>query len=204
MELSILRNYLSKIKTKFIEEHIKNKTASQGEYSEDVKSYCILAHANIEHYFEIAAETIMLNSINIYEKEKKITVPLFALVIYKTKKTGRKDINQSLYDISRILLNEIKSEFSTYIRTKNHGINIRCMENLFMPIGIDLKFIEQEPDLKSSLEKLSMERGCYAHRIIQRVISPEDAVKCIEDCVRVCEEIEKLKNEIIGVIPAQN
>ena len=88
-----------------------------------------------------------------------------------------------------------KSELSNYATQENHGIDIKYLRKLLLPIGIDVP--RDAKDL-APLDTLKNVRGTYAHsyaRII-KPLAPEDAEKAVDD---VLEMVTKIKDKALNM-----
>jgi len=190
-----LRKYISDLEDKFIKSYIPaNPEIGPKEYEHFVKAYCILSHAAIEEYVEEVALKVMKRSIEDWKTKKKIVDSLLSIVTYYglRLKIDEWEEETKVFDYLRKIIDEAKDKFSKDV-DKNHGIRIQDLRNLLIPVGID---IMQDLNIKNSLHRLSSERGVYAHyqnasrKGARKVISPEDAKNCVDDCIKLCEDIK--------------
>lgn len=199
-----LDNHLIQLRDKFLKLYLEDRTSTPDEYDTDVKAYCVLCHAAFEEFFETVALKVLDKSINLYLREKKITEPLVTLMHFKAKaKHLDSDFNRDdcirIFDYMRERLDELKKTFSSEITEQNHGITTRHLRQLLTPLSIGLT-----NDFKiESLDKLTKERGLYAHRYkegesITKSIAPEDAKKIVGDCFDICKDI---KEKALKIIP---
>lgn len=196
-----LDGYLLEIEKKFITTHIANSLATPVEYNLDVKSYCILCHAAFEEFIEFIALQTMSLAIKKYQQELKISKPLISLMHFKGNHGNYLDKDQknltidkieTAFDYTRKQLAEIKDVFSKDI-FGNHGISLKYMRNLLMPVSVD---IPNDINWANSLERLANERGSYAHKYLESAgrvkqsIDPSTAKTIVSDCAALCEEIK--------------
>jgi len=196
-----LEVYLKGIKNKFLDSHLANPLSSPEQYDLDVKSYCILCHAAFEEFVELLSLRLMSKSIENYTLLKKITLPIVSLMHFKGNHNNylEKEIEnlsiediEKIYDYNRTNLEEIKSKFSNEIYN-NHGISLKYMRKLLMPVSID---IPQDVNWANSLQKLADERGAYAHKFLEKgkvrqSIEPEEAKDIVQDCLALCGELKE-------------
>lgn len=197
--LNQLRKYVKDIEEKFIKIHLENKLAAPDDYNLDVKSYCILSHAAFEEFMETIALQVMSKSIKKYNNEGKISKPIISLMHFKSNHDNYLDKDtdtltiqsiEKIFDYNRQKLEEIKSNFSKEVH-KNHGVSLKYLRKLLMPISLD---IPTDVKWSNSLAKLADERGSYAHKYLDRgkvkqSISPEDAQLVVVDCIELCNEV---------------
>ena len=95
-----------------------------------------------------------------------------------------------LYDYILEKLKDIKSSFSKEIATNNHGVSLKYLKRMFIPIGID---IPNNSRLISSLDQLAKYRGDFAHKFsskkIKTIPSPLDLVSYVSDITEMMGEI---------------
>jgi hypothetical protein len=201
-----LGNYLTEIKAAYLQKYLDNPLATPGEYSLDIKSLCILCHAAFEEFMESVALTVMTESIKKYQNENKISRPLISLMHFIGKHdnylSDKQNIAiteiQTIFDYTRIKLNDVKKTFSREI-IENHGISLKYIRKLLMPVSIS---IPTNVNWNSSLEKLATERGAYAHKFlkegrVQESINPETANYIIIDCLAMCDDIKSKALEVL-------
>ena len=151
----------------------------------------------------------MDNAINNYIHMHIVSEPLLMLMHFKgagTTYLKKIDNDESIelissYDyIRNELKDNIKDKFAKEIY-KNHGVSLKYIRQIFMPVGID---IPTNPSYLSSLQNLANERGAYAHKFrdkgtVRKSVSPEYAKICVDDCKMMCKEIlekAKLKGDL--------
>lgn len=165
-------------------------------YELDVKAYCLLSHAAFEDFFESVALNLMSLSIKKWISSKDVTDTLLMLLCsYGLKleiSSEDKAEEVTVYDRIRLLSEEVKRRFSNDIHG-NHGISPKYLRSLLVPIAIDFNL---EANASNSLQKLSQERGEYAHKgFVKRSLAPEDAFKHVQDCLALAENV---KNKTIA------
>lgn len=192
--------YLNTIKDRFVQIHLVNTTEGPEIYEHDIKAYCVLGHAAFEQYFEHVALKVAILAITKWHEDRTIKKPLLSLLSYArqrlevdTEEILRTGTCPRSFDKLRNSIDEAKKQYSDEIYN-NHGIDIRYLAKMFIPISID---ITDDPTLLSSLKKLATVRGDYAHnRRARTMISPEDAVKCIQDCLKIGNSVRDQANSI--------
>lgn len=198
--------HILKLRTSLLDKHLANPLAPPDEFDYDVKSYCILCHAAFEDYIETISLKVMEFSIDNYILSHKISESIISLLHFKSS-AGANYLNKledetppvNIYDYIRKELENVKNNFSNEIIKQNHGVSIKYMRQLLMPVSID---IPNDVKLLSSLSKLASERGFHAHKflekgVLRRSIAPEDAKNIVEDCLEICLNIrDKAKARI--------
>lgn len=192
---SALKDEINELEEQFIKAFIPaDPSVGPNEYGHPVKAYCILCHAAFEEYFEEVALKVMTFSVTHWLNKThtvKTTETLMTLACYYGLKfkidEDEKNLETPIRDYLRKIFEEVKRKFSKDI-IENHGISIKYLRKILLPVAVDIK---KDVTLLNSLQKLASERGAYAHkRIIQKVLTPEDAKKLVEDCLKLCEDVK--------------
>lgn len=189
--LNQLEFYLLEVEEKYLESHI-GTIESPNEYMFDVKSYCILCHAAFEEFVESVCLFLMNELSDNYINKQRISYSTLCLLHFEgnsedVNENNWKD-NQRLYDYFKNKLGNIKNSYSTFVMEKNHGVGLKYLKKLLVPIGID---IPQDPVQQNSLKQLADFRGGYAHtsRRVLTTLSPEDAKKYVYDVYNMMKGI---------------
>lgn len=192
-QIDQLELYLLELEEKYIAPHL-DPLQSPEDYQLDVKSFCVLSHAAFEEFLE----SLTLNVLNEVEKNftnnLRISYSTLCLLHFKGTDKDVDDDNwkddDKLYDRLRKQLCEIKSSFSNFIMENNHGIKLKYLKRLLVPLGLDLP-----TDMKeiTSLDNLAKYRGAYAHTSHRKslLVSPEDAWECVSDVNDMCIKLAK-------------
>jgi len=202
-----LREYIEDIRGRLIQSHIDNELATPDEYNIDVKSFCILCHSAFEEFIESVCLKVMHASIDNYVMHSKISKPMISLMHFKSDHEnyldkGKEKITiteiETIFDYNRKKLDKIKESFSREI-VDNHGISLKYLRKLMMPVSID---IPQEVKWNSSITKLANERGAYAHKFLEsgrvkQSIEPEEAKAIVDDCLEFCDELKNRANSLV-------
>ncbi|MCH8294648.1 hypothetical protein IH992_26490 [Candidatus Poribacteria bacterium] len=190
--LKELKKHIEDLQKTFIDAFIPTDPSTGPEaYEHQVQAYCLLCHAAFEEYFEKVALKVMSLSLNEWMTSGKYTDTLMMLVSYYGLKIeidqDEEKAETRVFDYLRPLFEDIKKKFSTDVYN-NHGISLKYLRNLLIPVAIDIK---EDIGLKNSLQKLARERGEYAHkRLIKTVLAPEDARSYVNDCLDLCEDVK--------------
>lgn len=185
--LHMLELYLLELEYKYINIH-KDPLESPEAYNLDVRSYCVLSHAAFEEFLE----NICLYTLNEIEDKFKNTqrMSYSTLCLFHFNGNNKTIDNESWNDDNRIydyLLNQlksIKSDFSQYIMNQNHGIGLKYLKKLLVPLGLytplDIKHL-------TALSNLTRYRGGYAHTSYRKNenLAPEDARGYVYDVYEI-------------------
>ena len=185
-----LKEHIEELEKTFIHRFIEDRMTEPDEYEHHVKAYCVLCHAAFEKYFESIALKVMHRCLDERIRLKKYTDTLVTLVLYCEQKLVI-DLNENadetrVFDHLRYIFDEVKRKFSTDVND-NHGISLKYLRRLLIPIAIDIK---EDIRLKNSLHKLASERGEYAHNQRKGALAPEYAKNCVQDCLELCEDVK--------------
>lgn len=194
-----LENHILDLGIKYIEPH-RSKLETPNDYKLDVHSFCILCHAAFEEFLE----DITLYSIDRIESEfksrnRKMSYATICLLHFDEHPVSLTDEkkwkSQCLNDylVARVAVR--KSELSNYATQENHGIDIKYLRKLLLPIGID---VPRDAKELASLDTLKNVRGTYAHSYarINKPLAPEDAEKAVDD---VLEMVTKIKDKALNM-----
>lgn len=186
-----LELYLLEVEEKYLKPHI-GTTEQPDDYMFDVKSYCILCHAAFEEFIENVCLVVLNEVVDNFENHQKLSYSTLCLLHFvsvreEINEDNWKD-NQKLYDYFYKKLDKVKSEYSKFIMEKNHGVGLKYLKKMLIPIGID---IPQDPVQQNSLTQLANFRGGYAHTSLRvaKKLSPEDAIEYVYDVHKMMVEI---------------
>lgn len=192
--LDKLELYLLELEDKYIDIHtdpLENPEA----YKLDVRSYCVLSHAAFEEF----VENICLYTLNEIEEKfvntQRVSYSTLCLLHFncnnKTIDNDSWDDDKRIYDYLLEQLRRIKSDFSKYIMDQNHGVGLKYLKKLLVPLGL---YAPLEIKHQTALNNLTQYRGGYAHTSHRNIksLSPEDARIYVRD---VYEIMVKLANK---------
>ncbi len=188
-----LELYLLEVEEKYLESHL-GTLETPNDYMFDVKCYCILSHAAFEEFVENVCVTLLNETCDNFLSHQQYAYSTLCLLHFMGAAGEISDDtwadNQRLFDYFRQKLTEIKSDCSKYIIEKNHGVGLKYIKKLLIPLGID---IPQNPVWQNSLSQLANYRGGYAHTSKRKAItlSPEDAKKYVTDVYSMMIDIVK-------------
>ena len=190
--------YLLELEYKYISNHV-DPFEDPEEYKLDVRSYCVLSHAAFEEF----VENICLYTLNEIEDKfvntQRISFSTLCLLHFngynKTIDNESWKDDDSIYDYLLNQIRSVKSDFSKYIMNQNHGVGLKYLKRLLVPLGLyaplDIRF-------SSALDKLTQFRGGYAHTSHRNIksLSPEDAKKYVWDVYDMMVELANKSRKI--------
>jgi hypothetical protein len=186
---------------KIIEKNLLPKIKLTGTYTEReknlVRGYLLLAHAEIESYFEEIANNVVLSAHSKWEKTKKPSHIITSLIAYLGCKS--QEVPESINDTSRALIEKrVKESLDLYVKylKQNHGIKQKNILRILLPLGIPLNEIDSAWLLE--MDTFGDDRGEIAHHSIkvQKIIDPSTEQKRVE---RVLVEIKKIDSLVISL-----
>ena len=196
--LDKLELYLLELEDKYIDIH-RDPLENPEAYKLDVRSYCVLSHAAFEEF----VENVCLYALNEIEDKfvntQRISYSTLCLLHFngnnKTIDDDSWNNNDRIYDYLLAQLKSIKSVFSKYIVNQNHGVGIKYLKKLLIPLGLytplDIKHL-------TSLDNLTQYRGGYAHTSHRNIrsLAPEDAKIYIRDVYEIMIELANKARKI--------
>ena len=197
--------YLTKNLNKLEQVFLSMKRRHDGAYTVReqamVRAYGLLAHAEIEYYFENIAKEVVLNAYTKWKSDKKPSHVLMSVTTFiniKEKipeKVSRQKINKDEEGLIENRLQEYVSKYMAII-DKNNGVKEIDLLKLLLPLGIHLN--EIDTTFLISIDSFGRDRGEIAHNSIktQSVIDPFTKQR---DVTNILTEIGKLDNKIISL-----
>lgn len=196
--LDKLELYLLELEDKYIDIH-RDPLENPEAYKLDVRSYCVLSHAAFEEF----VENVCLYALNEIEDKfvntQRISYSTLCLLHFngnnKTIDDDSWNDNDRIYDYLLAQLKSIKSVFSKYIVNQNHGVGVKYLKKLLIPLGLytplDIKHL-------TSLDNLTQYRGGYAHTSHRNIrsLAPEDTKTYIRDVYEIMIELANKTRKI--------
>lgn len=186
-----LEEYIVEVEIQYLDSHL-HTIEQPDDYKYDIKTYCILCHAAFEEFIESVCICILKEIYDNFVNNQRISFSTMCLLHFMTNTSELNDTtwpnNQMLFDYFKNNIQKIKSDLSTFIIKNNHGINLKYLKKLLLPLGLN---IPQDVILQNSLSQLANCRGGFAHtsnRSSKR-LSPEDAKKYVDDVFAMMKNI---------------
>jgi len=189
-QYDVLVDYMRDLAEKFILRYLPPKPEEGPEiYGLDVRSYCLLAHAALEEFFENIAIHVMHESVICFLKGN-LRRPLLSIISHAKNRLRVDEVNdineQTVFDCTRNILDDFKSQFSKEVYD-NHGTSIDCLRKILMPVYIN---IPDNVNWRNSLKQLTKDRGSIAHKqVVDRIPSPEDVYTYVKDCLKMAKNV---------------
>ena len=198
--VKILEDRLLDIEIQFISPHT-NPTAPPSSYAIDVQSYAVLCHASFEEYAECLCMRVLDEIEDRWVNKKQYSAATLCLLHFDLEGTphsiDRWNDSSRFYDFIKDEIHNRKSKLTTYAMQNNHGVSVKYLHSLFLPVGLDMP---QEVNEKNSLEQLARLRGFYAHAHTATrpnavtITSPQTATQTVSD---VLSYMNKMANKAI-------
>lgn len=192
-----LEDRLLDVEIRFISTHT-TPTEPASMYALDVQSYAILCHAAFEEFAESLCLRVLDDIEERWINKKQFSLATFCLLHFDIENTSHSidkwEDNTSYYDYVKDEIHERKGKLSKYALVNNHGVGVKYLHSLFLPIGLDMP---QEVDEKNSLQQLVKMRGFYAHAHTSTrpnavtIPSPQDAVQNVSDVLQYMNKMAK-------------
>lgn len=196
--LDKLEAYLTELECKYIEPH-EDPLQDPEEYKLDVRSYCVLSHAAFEEFVENVCISTLDEVVNQFKMSQRLSYSTLCLLHFNGNAKEIDDDSwkdeERLYDYLLKQLQNIKTNLSNYIMQQNHGVGLKYLKKLLVPLGLYFSL-----DVKNStaLANLAQSRGAYAHTSHRNIrsLSPEDARTQVLDVYEIMIELIKTVNSI--------
>lgn len=180
-----LRGHLNKLRTVYLPAVFNPTGSYTATVYEKVRAYKVLAHAEMEAYFEEVALSIAQKAYQKWTSARKASTPLLSIVAYhETSFPAIPDIhdaNNADKDIDWRITTSYTG-YNKYVRSLNHGIKEKNILNIFLPLGIRIDDIDN--DLLIALNNFGSERGLIAHSSrsgAQSLTTPDDALASVDN-----------------------
>jgi hypothetical protein len=187
-----LQEHVALLETKFIRPHLPLvATATPDLYDLDVRAYCVLTHAAFEQFVEDVCIGLAQDASEAWLHNHSCSQPLMALLAFQTDRLqiaedeAKPEI--SFFTHIRLASDSSRAAFSTYLRTKNHGVSVKYLRYMLLSVGLE---VPDNARWLGSLNKLAEQRGDLAHKShIKRIHSPKDAQTWVQDCMEMFAKI---------------
>lgn len=198
--VKILEDRLLDVEIKFIGPH-SDPTEPVDKYAIDVQSYAVLSHAAFEEFAENLCVRMLDEIDDRWKNHQLYSKATMCLLHFDVDNLNhsidRWDDSDCFYGYIKNEIQERKGKLSTYAMKSNHGVGIKYLHSLFLPIGLDMP---QDVNEKNSLERLVQMRGFFAHAHTASrpnavtVISPQEASTIVYDVLSYMNKMaEKAK-----------
>lgn len=182
-----LEDRLLDVEMQFISSHT-NPTEPADKYALDVQSYAVLCHAAFEEFAENLCLRVLDDIEERWVNKKQFSLATLCLLHFDIESSSHTidkwTDSTRYYDYVKDEIHDRKGKLSKYALVNNHGVGIKYLHSLFLPIGLDMP---QDVNEKNSLEQLVKMRGFYAHAHTSTrsnavtIPSPQSAVQNVED-----------------------
>jgi hypothetical protein len=186
----------------------------QDEVSTMALAYRVLAHAEIESYFEDQAWEVVREARSAWERGHVSRVAL-CLMAFSGKTMdlppatlqppteNKRKAWPALVDVGEKLV-PLTTNFHNFVRNGNHGVKEKNLLSLLLPIGVDCNRID--PTFLAAMESFGALRGIAAHSSVKssttKGIDPEEELKRVRALlpgIQVIDaELERLRSTVVA------
>lgn len=168
-----------------------------------VRSYIVLAHAEIENYIEDLAEAVIAATELRWRSDKRSGRGAAALLLYHDKRatTPSSLAGQSSSATLDTALGAAIRRHREYISRENHGVKEKNLLRLLLPIGI--LDHQLDPVWLANMDSFGAQRGIVAHVSARRVKTPPDpgsTRKSVEDALAGLKSLEPMLRQLMKAL----
>lgn len=173
-------------------------------------AYRVLAHAEIEAYFEDRSLEVVRTALDNWKKKSTVSRTLMCLLGYagrhmdeppptvKPEQPTQADVWELRLRLSR-KVNEAAKVYYAAVKA-NHGVKESNILRLLLPLGIDSDTLDQV--WLASMNTFGEQRGEAAHTSrsswkLKQLPDPETELKVVMDLVPQIKEVDEHLNEIL-------
>lgn len=177
-------------------------------------AYRVLAHAEIEAFFEDITLAAVVRAREAWDSKGHVSRIMLCLIAF----SGRGMVEPpetlvapsankikswpALLDIEEKLI-PIVSEFHSFVRRENHGIKEKNLLSLLLPIGLDAK--KMDPTFLTEMDSFGALRGFAAHtstsNSVQKAVDPAEELKRVMALIPGIRSLDAEVNSLIAEIP---
>lgn len=159
------------------------------EEKDKIRSYSILAHAELEYYFEEIARYKSLSAFSKFKNNSlyKSTVLMGISSFHSCDCKQKNDLKE--------IIQESHSYYHNMLRN-NHGIKENNIKKILFPLGLLPDDID--PAWVSTLSSFSATRGEFAHTSgsVKKIINPADIKNDLEIILKDLSDLDKKINSL--------
>lgn len=188
-----LQSRLSKLRKVYLPRVFSSTGSYSDSVYEKVRAYKVLAHAEMEYYFEEVALAIAKKAHTKWKTENKTSTPLVSMVAYYEGRVwappNAHDGNNADKDLDW-RIDEAYTHYNNSVRANNHGIKEKNILSIFLPIGIKISDIDESMLL--ALDNFGSERGTIAHSTrASTLTTPNDALASVDDLMTYIDAFDQ-------------
>lgn len=189
-----------------------------GEYAEDADqvtvrglSYRVLAHAEIEAYFEDRVVEIAKEAIKAWKEARHLSRTLLYMVAFSGREMRRPPESltsptenkakewPTLLDPSQ-RLRDCVTCYVQAVQMENHGIREHNLLSMLLPVGVDCS--DLDPVFITDLDSFGARRGEAAHTSsnlaqVRQGVNPKDEHARVEGLLKGLEPIDDILNNLL-------
>lgn len=146
----------------FIESKLLPPIKLSGNYtkkeSDLVRSYVLLAHAEIESYFEDIASEIVTRSLQAWITSRRRSACLLSIMTFCGEEIKWENRNEKNKIETRI---RVTAAHYINLLKSNHGVKSKNILNILLPIGVEESSLDQT--WLTIMDEFGKKRGSFAH-----------------------------------------
>lgn len=174
-------------------------------------AYRVLAHAEIEAYFEDRALEAANSARAAWDERSHVSRIALCLLAFSGKEMpsppdtleapteNKRKAWPMLVDVSERFAPVVTS-FHHYVRTENHGVREKNLLSLLLPLGIGPA--QLDPTFLAAIDSFGSLRGQAAHtssrRAVRQAINPAEEYRRVEGLMPGIEAIDSLLDDLIA------
>jgi hypothetical protein len=186
---------------------------NEGKVATSALAYRVLAHAEIEAYFEDRALEIVNRARLAWENSSHISRVALCLMAFSgltmalppdslepPNQNKRKNWPE-LLDIGE-RLKAVFTEYNTYVRTENHGVKEKNLLLILLPLGVQHSSLD--PAFLAEIESFGSMRGQAAHTsraAVRRAVDPKEEFNRVDSLLAGIAAIDALLDDLAMDIP---
>lgn len=191
-ELKAFKRFVKEATDRYLTPHLANAPLAHPTRAEalDGAACVVLVHGALENLSEGLALWVMRKVEATWIYRKRATRSMAAMLLYASppKLEDQVDGTLTVFDNLRLALEEAKKTGSNQVE-KNHGVALKHLRSLLLPVGIN---VTNDAQLTASLEKLVSMRHEWAHQYrfgAKKSRSAQDVKLIVDDCVKMAEKL---------------
>lgn len=188
-ELLALQRFVREIDARYLAPHTQTTTLAPPARAEelDVAAFAVLAHGALENFVEGLALYVVAR-VQTNWLRNRLSRSTVALLRGASLGSDPASEARSVFDQIRIAIDEAKESHSLRVG-KNHGIAIKHLRRLLLPVGVD---VPSDPNLVGALDVLVKVRHDWAHQYrygARTSRSATDVRQTVQDCLVLAERL---------------
>lgn len=190
-----LKRRLSVLRARFLPRKFSQMGAYSAKQLDRARAYCLLAHAEIEHYLEKRAREIVVSAMRKWRESRYVSHTLVHLACnINGNRVGLPTKLGCPESVTSILQEAVNQYFHSL--DTNHGIRIENILRILLPIGV--RESDLDPVWLSTIDAFGGRRGRAAHSsAVTYTIDPQDELNTVKSIMDGLRELDQLLNRML-------